>query len=88
MAHAYGEIGVGGFDQKMIVIAHEAVSVTDPVIPTVNVLQGVEKIDAVLVGSEDGLLLVPAGSDMIDSTGIFDTERARHEKTIQSSGAK
>ena len=32
LAHADGEIGLGGFDQQMIMIRHQAVGMADPVI--------------------------------------------------------
>jgi hypothetical protein len=40
------------------------------------VLEGIEKVDPVLVALEDGLSLIAAGSDMVNSTGVLYSERA------------
>jgi len=45
-------------DQEMGVIVHEAVGVADPIIPFIDMLQGVQKVDVVLVVLVDGFLLV------------------------------
>ena len=60
LAHADGQVAVRGFDEKMIMIGHEAVSVTDPVVSFVDVLEGVQKVLAVGVILEDGFLFVAA----------------------------
>lgn len=78
LSHAEGEIAVGSFDQKMIVVGHEAVSVAQPVITLVDVLQGVEEILAVLIIFEDGLFFVAARGNMIHSTGVFYAKRTGH----------
>jgi hypothetical protein len=44
----------------MIVIGHEAVRVTDPVVSFVDVLEGVQEVFAVMVILEDGFLFVAA----------------------------
>jgi hypothetical protein len=63
----------------MIMIVHEAVSVTEPVAALVDVLEGIEKIDTVLVALEDGFLFITSGGDMVDCTGIFYSERTSHD---------
>jgi hypothetical protein len=60
-------------------VVHEAVGVTDPVAALFDVLEGIEKIDSVLVTLEDSLLFITAGCDMVDCTGIFYSERAGHD---------
>jgi len=82
LAHANRTVAVGGFDQEMIVIAHEAVGVADPVVPLIHMLEGVQKIQPVLVVLEDGLLLVATVSDMVDCAGIFDPEGTGNEETM------
>jgi len=83
LSHANGEIAVRGLDEKVVMVGHEAVSVADPVVPFVDVLKGIEEVQAVLVVFEDGFFLVPARGDVVDSTGIFDSERAGHiDKTL------
>jgi hypothetical protein len=54
----------------------------DPVVTFINVLEGVQKIEAVLVGLEDRLSLVASRGNMIHSAGIFDAEGTGHEGRI------
>jgi hypothetical protein len=60
LAHAYGQVALRGFYEKMIMIGHEAVSVTNPIVSFVNVLEGVQKALAVMIILEDGFLFVAA----------------------------
>ena len=60
LSHAEGEVAVGCFDQKMIVVGHEAVGVADPIVSLIDVLKGVQKILSVMVIFEDGFLFVAA----------------------------
>jgi hypothetical protein len=82
LSHAEGEVAVGCFDQKMIVVGHKAVGMAQPVITFVNMLKGVEKILAILVVFEDCLLFVAARSNMIYGTGVFYTKGAGHRANI------
>jgi hypothetical protein len=82
LPHAEGEVAVRSFDQKMIVVGHEAVGVADPVVTFVDVLEGIEEVQAVSVILKNRLLLVPAGGHMIDCTGVFDAKRTGHGGTI------
>ncbi len=76
LPHTEGEVAIRRLDKDMVMVGHEAVGVTDPIIPFVDVLEGVQEVQAVLVVLEDGLLLVTAGSYVINSTGVFDAEGA------------
>lgn len=62
----------------MIVIVHQAVCVTDPVIPSIHVSQRVKKIDAILVVFIYSLLFIAAGSDVINGIGVLDPKGAGH----------
>jgi hypothetical protein len=66
----------------MIVVVHQAVGVADPMIPLIDMLQHVQKVDAVLIVSENSLLFVATGGDVIDSTCVFYAKRARHAGTL------
>ena len=82
LPHADGQIPVGSLDQKMVMVGHEAVGVADPVVALVDVLEGVEEVQTIRVGLENGFLLVPAGGHMIDCAGVFDAERTGHGRTL------
>jgi len=59
-------------------VGHEAVGVADPVVAFIGVLERIEEVQAVLLVPEDRLLLVPAGCDVVNSTGIFYAEGTGH----------
>jgi len=82
LSHANGEIAVGCFDQKMVMVGHEAVGVAHPVITLVDALKGIEEIFAVLVIFEDGLLFVAARGNMIHGAGVFYAKRTGHGENI------
>jgi len=55
-----------------------AVGVANQVVAFISVLERIEEVQAVLLVLEDGLLLIPAGCDVVNSTGIFYAEGAGH----------
>lgn len=59
-------------------VGHEAVGMTNPVVLLVDVLKGIEKIDAILVILENGFLFVPSGDHVVDGAGIFDAKWSCH----------
>ena len=82
LPHAEGKVAVRGLDKKMIMVGHEAVGVAEPIIAFVNMLEGVQEVQAVSVILEDWLLLIAAGRHVIDCAGVFDAERTGHKATI------
>jgi hypothetical protein len=57
----------------MIMVGHEAGGMADPVVAHIDVLEGVEEVQAVLVGFKDRLSLAASRGDMIHSASIFDS---------------
>jgi hypothetical protein len=82
LAHTECEITIWGLDEKMIVIGHETVSMTNPVISFIDVLESVKDVQTIMVVLEDGLLLIATGGDMIDSAGIFYSKWTGHSRNI------
>ena len=74
-------IGSRGLDEQMIMIGHEAVSVANPVVSLIDVLEGVQKVLAVGIVLEDGFLFVAARCHMIYSAGVLYTEGTSHGAT-------
>ena len=37
----------------------------NPIVTRIDVLEGVQKVDAVLIALEDGLLFIPPGGDVV-----------------------
>ncbi len=71
LAHTERKIAFRGLDKKMVMVCHEAIRMTDPIVPLVDVLDRVQEVFAVLVVFEYGLFLVATGCYVIDRTGIF-----------------
>jgi hypothetical protein len=59
-------------------IGHEAEGMAAPIVALVDMLESIEKVQAVGVIPEHRFLLVPARGDMIDCAGIFYSEGACH----------
>ncbi len=66
----------------MIMVGHEAIGVTDPVVAFVYVLKSVQEVLPVRVILENRFFLVPAGGHMVDCAGVFDAERTSHGVNI------
>jgi hypothetical protein len=45
--YAESEIAVWGLNEDLLVIGHDTAGVTDPMVPFVDVLEGVEKVQAI-----------------------------------------
>jgi hypothetical protein len=82
LPHAYREIAVGGLNEQMVMVGHEAVGVAYPIVSLVDVLKGIEEIDTVLVILKNGFFLIPARGHVVDGAWIFDAKRACHELKI------
>jgi hypothetical protein len=82
LPHPEGEVAIGCFDQKMIVVGHEAVGVAQPIITLVDVLKDVEEVLAVLVIFEDSFLFVATRGHMIHGTRVFYAKRTGHGASV------
>jgi hypothetical protein len=51
-------------------------------------LEGVQKVGAILIALEDSFLFVAAGGNVIDSAGVFYTEGTGHTKRISEAKDK
>jgi hypothetical protein len=67
---------------QVVMIGHEAVGVTYPVVAFIDVIIRVQKVLVVLLIFEDGFLFVATRCYMADCTGIFYTKRSDHKTTI------
>ena len=82
LPHAKGEVAIGCFDQKMIVVGHEAVGVTQPIITFIDVLKNVEEVLAILVVLEDRLLLIAARRNVIYGSRVFYAKWTGHGESV------
>jgi hypothetical protein len=82
LPHTECKVAVRRLDEKVIVVVHETVGVADPVITLVDVLEGVQEVDPVLVALEDGLSLVTPRGDMIHRASILNPQGTGHEVRV------
>jgi hypothetical protein len=73
------EIGLRGFQDQMIVIAHQAVDVTAPMLLLHFTAQESEKVAAVPIIQKNGLLRIASGGDVKECAGKFQAKRTSHE---------
>ncbi len=79
LAHPFGEIAIGSLDHQMIMVAHQAIGVAEPVKALSDMSQRAEEELAVGVVFEDRPLLIAAGSDVIEGAVVFDPQRVSHD---------
>jgi hypothetical protein len=65
------KIRVGGLDDEVIVVAHEAVSMADPIVTEENGRNDIQECLTVRVVEEDRLSCIAAGGNVIDREGKF-----------------
>jgi len=78
LPHAYRQISVGCINKQMVMIVHQTVSMTEPVVSMSNIRKGIQEHLPVLIVSENCLSLIPSARDVIDSTWKFYTQRTCH----------
>ena len=78
LSHPFREVCLRSFDDQVVVIVHEAVSVTEPPKPVPDAGEKIEEITPVLVSLEDLLTGVSSTGHMIDGARVFDAERTSH----------
>jgi len=78
VAHALGQIGVGGFEDEMIMIGHQTIGMTPPMKPLTYLGVDLKKRGAIGIIEENILPSIPACRDMIQSTRIFNAKGSSH----------
>ena len=68
----------GGLDQHMIVIVHHTVDIAEPFEAIYHAAEYCQASLPVNVIGNDCLSSIPAARDVIDRTGKFETQQARH----------
>ena len=75
LSHAEGEVGIRCLDQKVVMIVHETVGMAEPVVlPDSRTKDGKELLPISII-HKDLSPCFTAGGGMIDSTGVFNSER-------------
>ena len=82
MSHAEGEIAIRSFDEQVIVVIHEAVSMAKPVIAFIDVSKNPQKGLPVFVVFEYGFFVVAPIGDVIHRSGVFYAKWTGHERRL------
>lgn len=82
LTHAEAEVPVRGLDEEMIVVVHQTVGVTKPVVALIGMLERPKEVFAVQIILEYGFLFVAARGHMIDCTWVFYAKGTSHEGKI------
>ena len=82
VVHAHREVGVGGLDEEMEVIRHQAIGRTQPTVPFHHFGQHREKPAPVEIVKEDGAALSATRRDVVDGAGRLKARAARHSVNV------
>jgi hypothetical protein len=77
-SHAGDQIGVGGFEDKMIVVAHQAIGMRLPAGPLAGLSQRLYEVMPIHVIEENVVALIATAHDVIHRSGILHSKLARH----------
>ena len=81
-AHASDQVGLGCFDEQVIVVGHERPGVDAPPGARTGLGQGVQEEATVVIIEKNRLPPVPTGHDVVEGTREFQAKTARHESTM------
>jgi hypothetical protein len=84
LSHTNTEVAIRSFNENVIVIAHEAVSVTDPIVTYIDPNQSIKKGLAVFVVLENSSPVIAAAGDVINSAWVFYAEGAYHINIVSA----
>ena len=66
----------------MVVVVHETVSMAEPVVPLIHLVENLQEGGSVLIIPINGLPPIPPRSHMIKISSKFYSQRSRHEPTL------
>ena len=76
--HADDQVGFGCLDDEMKMIAHEAPGMDLPVGAQAGFFEGLEEVEAVEIGLEDGFAAVAAVHEVVDGSLVLDAQLPGH----------
>ena len=77
--HASGQVRLGGLDEQVEVVRHQAVAVAVPVVGVDDLAQPVEEGVPIPVVEEDGFARIAPGGQVVEGAGELDAEWPSHE---------
>ena len=87
-AHAPDQVRLGGLEQQVKVVAHQAIGIEQPALLPDLFGQRPDKGQPVPVAFEDRLLPIPAGGDVIDGAREFQSEGPGHAASLRREACK
>jgi hypothetical protein len=82
-AHPPREVGFGGFQQEMVVVAHQNVAMHNPATAPAGLPERLQKYLPIPVVAKNGLQAVPSVHHMIDGTAILNAHFSWHGSKAQ-----
>ena len=79
LPHALGEVAIRCFDDKMIMVVHEAIGMAKPVETIVDFFQDVEKEGTVFIIVKDLIPCIASGGDVIEGAFVFYSKWSCHK---------
>ena len=70
--HPLGNVGIRRFDHEVVMIAHEAIGMAQPVVALLRFDKYLEEFKIVAIIMKYRLPSIAAGGDVIHGAGIFD----------------
>ena len=71
LPHADRKVSVGCFDKKMIMIIHQAIGMTEPMVTAHTTLKDIQEIFTVMIIPENFFSLIAPARNMIYGSGEF-----------------
>jgi len=82
MTHDAAQVGMGGFQQQMIVVSHQTVGMDHTLKALMRLRQGIQKGLIILCIAKNGLARPATVHDMIKGMLIFDALRSGHGESV------
>jgi hypothetical protein len=80
--HTARQVGLGGFDEQVVVIIHQAISVESPELLGDLAAEQIEERCAVLFIAKDVLARISPRGDVIQRSSEFQTQRTGHAERL------
>jgi hypothetical protein len=80
VSHSPRQIAVNRFNQEVIMVFHKAIGMALPIVSLDYLLEDDEKLPPVMIILKNRQTGITPGSDMIDSTRIFDSKWSGHDR--------
>jgi hypothetical protein len=84
--HALVEVGLGGLDDQVEVVPHQAADVHAPVVAALDAAEDVEEDPAILVVEDDGTVVVAPCRHVVEGAGFEVAAWASHRSKVAPRG--